>query len=111
MSAITHVTKSIHLANIVRSELCPGGVNPRYNEEQKRNASNFNAFLPDDDRNVVPGRDSAEYDAITVFKIPELLADFKMTISHNAIIACEAVIKFQYIDFIYIRTPSAKKWL
>eukprot|EP00972_Heterocapsa_arctica_P038793 5716831-Heterocapsa_arctica.AAC.1 len=89
MSAITHVTKSINIANIVRSGLCPGGVNPEYNEEQKRNASNSNTFLPDDDRKVVPGSDSAEYDAIIVFKIPELLADFKMTNPHNGIIACE----------------------
>eukprot|EP00972_Heterocapsa_arctica_P017407 2570744-Heterocapsa_arctica.AAC.1 len=89
ISALTHVTKSIHLANIFRVSLDPGGVDPKYDEGSKRNASNFNAFLPDDERNVVVGRDSAEYDAVIVLKIAELLADFKMTISHNGIIACE----------------------
>eukprot|EP00972_Heterocapsa_arctica_P067548 9969593-Heterocapsa_arctica.AAC.1 len=55
----------------------------------KCNASNFNAFLPDDTRNIVAGRDTAEYDAVIVFRIAELLANFDMTISHNCVIACE----------------------
>eukprot|EP00972_Heterocapsa_arctica_P011226 1644740-Heterocapsa_arctica.AAC.1 len=85
ISAITHVTKTIHLANIFRLGLFPGGIGTR--RGSKRNASNFNAFLTDDPRNIVSGRDSAEYDAVIVFKTAELLANFNMTISHNGVIA------------------------
>eukprot|EP00972_Heterocapsa_arctica_P037595 5533002-Heterocapsa_arctica.AAC.1 len=33
-----------------------------------------------------------------------------MTISHNGVIACEQVISFKYIDYIYIRAASGTKW-
>eukprot|EP00972_Heterocapsa_arctica_P102347 15079202-Heterocapsa_arctica.AAC.1 len=62
MSAITHVTKTVHLANICRLGLSPGEIEMR--RGSKRNASNFNAFIPDDPRNIVSGRDTAEYDAV-----------------------------------------------
>eukprot|EP00972_Heterocapsa_arctica_P052661 7750597-Heterocapsa_arctica.AAC.1 len=81
ISVITHVTKTIHLANMFRLGLAPGGIDLR--RGSIRNASNFNTFLPDDPRNIVSGRDSAEHDAVIVFKTAELVAGFNMTISHN----------------------------
>eukprot|EP00972_Heterocapsa_arctica_P086898 12810175-Heterocapsa_arctica.AAC.1 len=77
VAAITHSTMSSHLASIFRHGLCPGGVNGT------RNASNFNAFLPNDPRNVVEGRTEAKYDAVIVYKTAELLKAKPMTISHN----------------------------
>eukprot|EP00972_Heterocapsa_arctica_P047093 6948414-Heterocapsa_arctica.AAC.1 len=34
-----------------------------------------------------------------------------MTLSHNGIVACEVTIAFNYIEFVYIRSVSGKKWL
>eukprot|EP00972_Heterocapsa_arctica_P080946 11929401-Heterocapsa_arctica.AAC.1 len=34
-----------------------------------------------------------------------------MTISHNGIIACEEVVPFYFIDFIFMRTASRAVWL
>eukprot|EP00972_Heterocapsa_arctica_P088257 13014786-Heterocapsa_arctica.AAC.1 len=34
-----------------------------------------------------------------------------MTISHNGVIACEEVIQYSFIDYIYIRTASGGAWL
>eukprot|EP00972_Heterocapsa_arctica_P103601 15268318-Heterocapsa_arctica.AAC.1 len=59
ISAITHCTKSANIGNIIRYGLCPGG-----GVDNSRAASNFNAFLPDDLRNVVEGRQGAAYDAV-----------------------------------------------
>eukprot|EP00972_Heterocapsa_arctica_P102090 15043200-Heterocapsa_arctica.AAC.1 len=68
---------SIHLASIFRHGLTPGGGNG------ERNASNFNAFLPNDPRDVVEGRKESKYDAVIVYKTAELLKAKPMTISHN----------------------------
>eukprot|EP00972_Heterocapsa_arctica_P060100 8863751-Heterocapsa_arctica.AAC.1 len=68
---------SIHLASIFRHGLQLGGLNGN------RNASNFNAFLPNDLRNVVEGRTESKYEAVIVYKIAELLKAMPMTISHN----------------------------
>eukprot|EP00972_Heterocapsa_arctica_P042139 6211636-Heterocapsa_arctica.AAC.1 len=54
VSAITHSTKSTNLASIFRYGLVPGGGDTTHGAT--RNASNFNAFLPNDIRNVVEGR-------------------------------------------------------
>eukprot|EP00972_Heterocapsa_arctica_P045695 6742970-Heterocapsa_arctica.AAC.1 len=72
---------SIHLASIFRHGLQPGGVNG------DRNASNFNAFLSNDPRNVVEGRTESKYDAVIIYKTVELLKAMPMTISHNGLIA------------------------
>eukprot|EP00972_Heterocapsa_arctica_P013676 2018894-Heterocapsa_arctica.AAC.1 len=61
VSAITHSTKSTNLASIFRYGLHPGGVEQRYGSA--RNASNFNAYMPNDHRNVVEGRVGDEFDA------------------------------------------------
>eukprot|EP00972_Heterocapsa_arctica_P050897 7480714-Heterocapsa_arctica.AAC.1 len=45
----------------------PSGVSTTH-KGSKRNASNFNAYLPDDHRNVVKGRDQCEYDAVIVLR-------------------------------------------
>eukprot|EP00972_Heterocapsa_arctica_P046385 6844837-Heterocapsa_arctica.AAC.1 len=34
-----------------------------------------------------------------------------MTISHNGVIACEEVVTFYFIDFIFIRAASRATWL
>eukprot|EP00972_Heterocapsa_arctica_P026284 3868956-Heterocapsa_arctica.AAC.1 len=81
VAAITHSTQSLHLASIFRHGLHPGGVNGT------RNASNFNAFLPNDPRNVVEGRKGPELDAVIVYKTATLLEAKPMTISHNGVIA------------------------
>eukprot|EP00972_Heterocapsa_arctica_P022098 3251382-Heterocapsa_arctica.AAC.1 len=105
VAAITHSTRSLHLASIFRHGLHPGGANG------SRNATNFNAFLPNDPRNVVEGRTSSELDAVIVYKTTTPLEAKPMTISHNGVIACEEVINFSFIDYIYIRTPSGAAWL
>eukprot|EP00972_Heterocapsa_arctica_P039522 5821275-Heterocapsa_arctica.AAC.1 len=79
--------KTINLATIFRFGLRPGGVEKR--RGGKRNASNFNAFLPDDPRNIVGGREQAMFDAVIVFKATDLVKGRPTTISHNGVIACE----------------------
>eukprot|EP00972_Heterocapsa_arctica_P113569 16437776-Heterocapsa_arctica.AAC.1 len=81
VAATTHSTQSFHLASIFRHGLHPGGVNGM------RNASNFNAFLPNDPRNVVEGRKGSELDAVIVYVMDTLLEAKPMTISHNGVIA------------------------
>eukprot|EP00972_Heterocapsa_arctica_P027478 4039872-Heterocapsa_arctica.AAC.1 len=41
----------------------------------------------------------------------ELLKAKPMTISHNGVIACEEVVPFDFIDYIYIHAPSGASWL
>eukprot|EP00972_Heterocapsa_arctica_P024017 3539062-Heterocapsa_arctica.AAC.1 len=74
ISAITHSTRSTNLASIFRWGLAPGGI-----EGRTRNASNFNAYLPNDPRNVVQGRVGESYDALIVFVTDSLLKAMPMT--------------------------------
>eukprot|EP00972_Heterocapsa_arctica_P087331 12879318-Heterocapsa_arctica.AAC.1 len=73
---------STNLASIFRYGLVPGGMDGR-----ARRASNFNAYLPNDPRNVVEGRVGETYDAIVVFDTDRLVQALPMTISHNGVIA------------------------
>eukprot|EP00972_Heterocapsa_arctica_P113317 16436473-Heterocapsa_arctica.AAC.1 len=69
---------STNLAGIFRYGLVPGGTTGR-----ARRASNFNAYLPTDPRNVVEGRVGDTYDAVVVFDTARLVQARPMTISHN----------------------------
>eukprot|EP00972_Heterocapsa_arctica_P108050 15913657-Heterocapsa_arctica.AAC.1 len=62
ISCITHVTKSLHLASMFRSGVVPGGTEYR-GGGAKRNASYFCPYHPDDPRNIIVRRDSADDDA------------------------------------------------
>eukprot|EP00972_Heterocapsa_arctica_P028249 4154982-Heterocapsa_arctica.AAC.1 len=61
-----------YLAGIFQKGLLPGG-----DFGKARRATNFNAYLPSDIRNVVGGRKSEPYDAILVFDTARLLQDHK----------------------------------
>eukprot|EP00972_Heterocapsa_arctica_P011234 1645939-Heterocapsa_arctica.AAC.1 len=63
--AITHATKTYHLDSIFIYGLIPGGgLALGRGKKTQRNASNFNAFPPEDPRNIVGGRETYEFDAV-----------------------------------------------
>eukprot|EP00972_Heterocapsa_arctica_P033014 4857436-Heterocapsa_arctica.AAC.1 len=57
------------------------------------------------------GRTGDQFDAVIVFLTDSLLKAKPMTISHNSVIACEEIIDYTFIDYIYIRTPEKAVWL
>eukprot|EP00972_Heterocapsa_arctica_P054771 8072678-Heterocapsa_arctica.AAC.1 len=74
----------------------PGGPYIQKGQSQQRTASNFCG------RNKAVGRTCSDFNAVIILK-PTVINDYKMTMSHNGIIATVDTISSRHIDILYIK--------